>query len=223
MISHTCQHILRHGNSLAPVLPSILLNRVTINIYRCPIKVILIWVVIPNGWEPSWTKAARTNPRVTLLSPSSISALPSLSHTHHFLPDVGCYFQLQPSLWTCSWFLGAAGSQARPFGILPAISLLQLRRCDPHSSLTSAGVVLRSDAVATDSASSGDGLCETGGGRRGVGVKESIVYWRFSRCEETRRWIISPRLPFPWKVGPDDLWRSLPARAVLRFCGCCRM
>lgn len=70
------------------------------NIYRCLIKVIFVWVVIPNGWEPSRTKAARTTPLVTqtppprtLLSPSGISALPSLSHIQHFfLPDAGCYF-----------------------------------------------------------------------------------------------------------------------------------
>lgn len=79
-------------------------------------------------------------------------------------------------------FSGAARSQAWPFGILPTVSSLQLWRCDPLSSLTSAGAVLPSDAVATGSR---DGLCETGGARLGAGGKEFIVYWRFSRRDGT--------------------------------------
>lgn len=102
------------------------------------------------------------DPPQTLLSPSSTSALPSPSHIQQFLPDTGCYFQLQPSLWTRSCFLGAARSWAQPFGILPTTSSQQLCWCEPYSSLTSASTVLCSDAVATDSVSSGHGLCERG-------------------------------------------------------------
>lgn len=43
-------------------------------------------------------------------------------------------------------------------------------------------------------------------------------YGRFSRCGWTGCWIISSRLPFSKKVGPDDLLRPLPAWPVLGFC-----
>lgn len=84
------------------------------------------------------------------------------------------------ALWTHSCFLGAARSWAGLFGIFLVTSLPQLWWCDPHSGLTSAGVVLGSDAVATDSASSGDTRCETEGGGLVVREREFLVYWKFS-------------------------------------------
>lgn len=51
--------------------------------------------------------------------------------------------------------------------------------------LTSAGVVLGSDAVATDSASSGDIRCENEGGGFTVREREFLVYWKFSRRDWT--------------------------------------
>lgn len=45
-------------------------------------------------------------------------------------------------------------------------------------------------------------------------------HWRFSRSNWTGRQIISPRLPFPQKVEPDSLSKSLPAWAVLQDWSC---
>jgi len=39
----------------------------------------------------------------------------------------------------------------------------------------------------------------------------------FSRCYCTRRQVISPRLPFAWKVRPDDLLMPLPTWTILYF------
>lgn len=46
----------------------------------------------------------------------------------------------------------------------------------------------------------------------------SPQHWRFSGCDWTGWEIISSVLPFPQKIGLNDLSRSFPIWAVLRFC-----
>lgn len=104
---------------------------------------------------------------------------------------------------------------ARLFGILPAASRPQRRRWDPRSGRTAAGAVLCSDAGATASASSGDASCETERGRLVSERGNSLFTGGFPDATGQGARKIPRRLPFPQKVGPDDLRRSLPAWALL--------
>jgi len=54
-------------------------------------------------------------------------------------------------------------------------------------------------------------------GTTSSGRWQSPYRWRFLWCSRTGGYIILPRLPSPWKGGPDDLLRSLATCAVLCF------
>lgn len=142
-------------------------KRWMINIYRCLIK-----VTIPSERVHYLLSAA---PRL-VLPPSNISALPSLPLIQHSV-HYRCWVAVLAAAFPEDAHL-LFGSSEEPSSAVWHLSCHLLAA----ASVTSA---LCSGDVATDSASSGDGLCKTGGVWLRVGGREFLVHQRFSRHDWT--------------------------------------